>query len=263
MTTADLEAYQTGIAAPDLEGWPVGFGAPFYRDLDGDGQQGPNEPTVSLDLEDVGYGVKRLDLEAGGRHVMDVGILFAQGSDRLQSVAAVRVLSDLAQAAYAAGRLTRTGPPPGPPPTVAPTLLSPADGAAFEDADVTFEWEAIPGQSTYQLELSLTEGFEAPETFQIFGTQQTVSVGAFEIGRAEPYYWRVRALGGSGVGPPSETRTFTNDVPPAPPELFASFEVVANAAGPLSPSTGGAADFAGFPVPERPDARQQATTGVR
>ena len=42
---------------------------------------------------------------------------------------------------------------------------------------------------------------------------------------------------------------------------FKSFQVVANAAGPIDPPTGGAADFQGFPVPERPGASQQVGDG--
>ena len=47
---------------------------------------------------------------------------------------------------------------------------------------------------------------------------------------------------------------------PAP--NFKLFETVANANGALVPSTGAAADWAGFPVPERPGTTvdQQATT---
>lgn len=39
-----------------------------------------------------------------------------------------------------------------------------------------------------------------------------------------------------------------------------SFEAVANAAGPIEPPTGGSADFADYPVPERPGDSQQSTT---
>lgn len=47
-----------------------------------------------------------------------------------------------------------------------------------------------------------------------------------------------------------------------PPPDFNNFLAVANAAGPIEPPTGGAADFGGFPVPERPGEGQQVGEGV-
>ena len=44
-----------------------------------------------------------------------------------------------------------------------------------------------------------------------------------------------------------------------PPPAFKWFYVTANAAGPLDPWTGGAADFGDYPVPNRPGDEQQAT----
>ncbi|NND73176.1 MAG: T9SS type A sorting domain-containing protein [Rhodothermales bacterium] len=43
---------------------------------------------------------------------------------------------------------------------------------------------------------------------------------------------------------------------------FNAFLVTANAAGPIDPPTGGAADFQGFPVPERPGSGQQVGDGI-
>ncbi|MGB3545206.1 MAG: hypothetical protein WBA11_19955, partial [Rubrivirga sp.] len=71
VTTSDLNAYaETGVATADLEDWPVAFGAPFYRDLDRNNRQTAGEPTISLDLEDAGYGTRALDLEGGKRPVV-------------------------------------------------------------------------------------------------------------------------------------------------------------------------------------------------
>ena len=44
-----------------------------------------------------------------------------------------------------------------------------------------------------------------------------------------------------------------------PENDFTNFTVTQNSAGPITPPTGGSADFAGFPVPERPGSGQQAT----
>ncbi|MBU2494445.1 MAG: T9SS type A sorting domain-containing protein [Bacteroidetes bacterium] len=46
------------------------------------------------------------------------------------------------------------------------------------------------------------------------------------------------------------------------PADFKDFLTVANAAGPLDPFTGAAAEFQGFPTPERPGARQQVGAGA-
>ena len=47
-----------------------------------------------------------------------------------------------------------------------------------------------------------------------------------------------------------------------PENDFTNFTVTQNAAGPITPPTGGSADFAGFPVPERPGAGQQVANAI-
>jgi hypothetical protein len=47
-----------------------------------------------------------------------------------------------------------------------------------------------------------------------------------------------------------------------PDPAFTNFLVTANANGPIVPATGGAADFGGYPVPERPGADQQVGPGI-
>ena len=72
VTTADLAAYhKSGVAAADLAAWPVGAGAPFFVDADGDGRQSGAEPTVALRPGEAGYDPARaIDLAAGERPVV-------------------------------------------------------------------------------------------------------------------------------------------------------------------------------------------------
>ncbi|WP_412060214.1 hypothetical protein [Rubrivirga sp. IMCC45206] len=71
VSSTDLAAYDaSGTASADLAEWPVGLGAPFYADTNGNGAQDAGEPTVSLDPGDPGYGTKALDLGAGERPVV-------------------------------------------------------------------------------------------------------------------------------------------------------------------------------------------------
>ena len=198
-------------------------------------------------------------LEPGQSETVDIGYLFAQGADQFDSVRELKEVSDLAQDAYATGRLfdQRDDPPP---PASAPELLSPDDGASFADTSVTFSWAPVPGATGYRLELAAGESFEDATDYLTNATTLTVPRDSFPNNTNAPVYWRVRGAALEVEGPPSHVRTLTNVVFFGRVTLI---EVVANADGPLVPPTGGAADFAGFPVPERPGPRQQATTDAR
>ncbi len=197
-------------------------------------------------------------LEPRERHTVDIGFLFAQGADNLDSVRELKRISDVAQVAFEDGTLfsRREAPPP---PSSAPTLISPADGAAFEEETVTFQWTSVPDATGYRLELASSESFEDAIEYLIDSTSVVVPRASFPNNTAAPVFWRVTASTLEVEGPTSETRSLTNFV------FFGRItliEVVANAAGPIVPPTGGAADFAGFPVPRSPGAEQQVSDAV-
>jgi len=64
--------------------------------------------------------------------------------------------------------------PPGPPPVpVAPSLLSPADGAAPGEA-ITFDWRDVVGAAIYTIQIDNSQTFSAPLT-----VNQTVPASQF------------------------------------------------------------------------------------
>ena len=227
------------------------------ENTDGNGARiTPSDKRGSVSAEPVA-------LAPGERLTVDLGIVFALGASRLESVVDLRAVSDSAQVAYDSGRLFgryNSGPVP-PFPSVAPDLVSPEDGATFNGTAVTFEWTAVPNAERYTLQIDSTEAFLQPETLVITGqqTQLEVSLTSFPANYRGPLYWRVAGFGGGRRGPYSAAREFTNAYFQG---TFTLFEVVANAAGPIVPATGGAADFAGFPVPQRPGEEQQTTNAV-
>ncbi|MGB3542313.1 T9SS type A sorting domain-containing protein, partial [Rubrivirga sp.] len=224
----------------------------FWSEYDADGQGTPNTPG---DRQAMVSSVP-FRMEPGERKTIDIGYLFAQGADNLDSVRELGAVSDVAQGAYETGSLfaPRDAPPP---PSSAPALLSPADGASFADTSVTFSWSPVATATSYRLELATGESFEDARAFDTDATTFTVPRDSFPNNTNAPTFWRVRAATLEVEGPSSEVRSLTNVVFFGRVTLI---EVVANAGGPIVPPTGGAADFAGFPVPERPDSRQQATT---
>ena len=200
-------------------------------------------------------------LAPGDRATVDVGVLFARGADRLASVEALRRVSDRVQALYEAGALTALVEEPAAP-AAAPTLLEPADGFVLSDARARFAWGGLPDATAYRFQVGLDVTFDSLLVDRLTdSTAVTLALEALPINLTEPLHWRVVGERVGVPGPPSAARTFTGyRFGPA----FASFEVVANGAGPLDPPDPGAAAFAGFPTPEGldPTPRQQ-TTGTR
>ncbi len=144
-------------------------------------------------------------LAPGETRTVDVGLLFAFGADRLDSVTELRAASDLVQAAYDAGSLFETSPVPDGPPPAAPPLLSPEDGAGPLEGSVELVWSAVPDATEYLVEVSGDESFE---NARISIAVDTTSV-ILPRGESGTVYWRVRAKRGLFVGSYSEVRRFT------------------------------------------------------
>ena len=149
-------------------------------------------------------------LAPGDTTIVDVAILFALGSDYLNSVTQLKGASDVVQARYDAGTLFDTVEPNIPdPPTEAPDLLSPDDGAVFESGDVMFSWTAVANVDFYALQISTTPGFESPLASTTTGTSILISPDDLPQDHADPFYWRVKGVNSGGEGPYSAVRTFT------------------------------------------------------
>jgi hypothetical protein len=120
----------------------------------------------------------------------------------------------------------------------APTLISPANGATGVPSSPTLEWEAVPGATSYHLqiiELSAFWGFPVLEIVDHW----SVPTNSYQPGHlpslnqyAEPgsYQWRVRARTSPGVlGPWSETWSFSIAPDPIqPPNLKAPADGAVN-----------------------------------
>jgi len=89
-----------------------------------------------------------------------------------------------------------------------PGLASPADNQVFQisnESRVDFNWEAVPGATGYQLEVSRSRLFS---TLEINVRRPKTTAGA-KVTSEGTFYWRVASLGPDGdVGPYSQFRRF-------------------------------------------------------
>ncbi len=226
----------------------------YWSEINPDGQ---GTSRVPADRQGM-VSAERFQLEPRESRTIDIGLLFAQGEDNLDSVRELKRVSDVAQTAFEDGTLFERRDNPPPPPS-APALLFPTAGASFADTSVAFSWTPVPTATSYQLELATSAAFEDATEFTTDDTEFIVPRDSFPNNSNAPIFWRVTGLTLEIEGPASEVRSLTNVVFFSRVTLI---EVVANADGPILPSTGGAADFGGFPVPERPDSRQQVSNAI-
>ena len=150
----------------------------------------------------------------GGSHTVDFAILFAAGANHLNSVTALKAVSDEVQARYDAGGLFVPFPPFDPEPLAAPTLTAPAEGTLFNDVPVTFSWEPVDGATRYRLEVTHafsdgTPDFAEAQVFFVFGGQTEITPDLdFPPYQIVDSAWRVQASGGAAEGPFSAVRSF-------------------------------------------------------
>lgn len=90
---------------------------------------------------------------------------------------------------------------------VAPTLVLPVDGATDVPRNPLFVWTTRSQLATYQVQVSRTPDFAAPDVNapNIADTTYQVQAGLQPL---RLHYWRVRAVNGSGTGDWSATSTF-------------------------------------------------------
>ena len=94
----------------------------------------------------------------------------------------------------------------------APALTAPADGAVDQPVDVSLEWGAIAGASTYDVQVATDAAFTTvvAEAMDVAGT----SWQATGISGSGEYFWRVRSSNGCGDGAWSSARSFSTVVLP-------------------------------------------------
>jgi hypothetical protein len=97
--------------------------------------------------------------------------------------------------------------PAPPPPLAAPTLSTPANGAAIaRNASIPFDWSDVSGAASYQIQVATSTTFVGLFLDQVVTASQLTTAFDSTGGRA----WRVRALdAGGNPGAWSAARTFT------------------------------------------------------
>jgi hypothetical protein len=135
----------------------------------------------------------------------------------------VRVLTPLAGAFPATPNTIKIGPATGPTPTApvvgSPTLTAPAPGATNVPRRPTFQWEAVAGANSYEIQVDKDPNFGAPvaRNNSVFSN---VFVPTVDLDANTVYYWRVRATSGTTTGPYANG-VFTTAAPPPPPTTVA------------------------------------------
>ncbi|OZC04397.1 T9SS type A sorting domain-containing protein [Rubricoccus marinus] len=151
-------------------------------------------------------------LASGASRTVDLAVLFAQGTDRFDSVTELRAVSDEVQDAYDAGTLWDLGADLTA--LATPQSLAPEAGAPATQADsVVFSWTPVGGASGYQVRW----GF-SPDS--LFNTQQSpgssLALRVEQLTRIDrrrsrfgiqEVFWSVRPLGDGGIGEYSEPRS--------------------------------------------------------
>jgi subtilisin-like proprotein convertase family protein len=92
-------------------------------------------------------------------------------------------------------------------PVAQATLVSPANGATAVSATPTYNWNALSGASSYDIQVATDAGFTTIVTSTNVATNSYVQNPA--LSNNTTYYWRVRGVNGCGAGTYSSTFSFT------------------------------------------------------
>ncbi len=176
----------------------------FWSEVNIDGNGGDNFASDRRHL----ISSETFTLDPGEAQTFDVGILFAQGADYLDSVTELKSVSDDVQARYDDGDLFAPSPPPPDPGDLeTPELLAPEDGATFVDEVALLTWEAVPGAESYRIEIARDPDFA---DLDVFYSSETSFAFSGALNEVVTYYWRVQATArGLLTSFDSDVRSFT------------------------------------------------------
>jgi hypothetical protein len=93
---------------------------------------------------------------------------------------------------------------------VAVVLRSPNDGSTNASSRPVLQWHAVPGATTYHLQLSMRQDFSVVQVDETTLTDTVYTAPTLASGTT--YYWRVSAVNEVGAGPWSPTWSFTTFV---------------------------------------------------
>lgn len=122
---------------------------------------------------------------------IDLAILYAQGSDNLNSVTELKAASDVVQQLYDTGNLfvPSSLPPVGG--LAIPEPIFPDDGAVVLTDSIQFSWTPAAGADVYRVDISTTQDFA--EFTPNFTTETSLLNPRKDFNPEYQYYWRVRA----------------------------------------------------------------------
>lgn len=95
------------------------------------------------------------------------------------------------------------------PETARPVSLSPTDGAPVEGSAAPLRWQAVPGATEYEIEVSDDAGFAAPRYRVTAGAATRLTLLEMLPEDGSTFYWRVRARTMGGWRAWSDAAAFT------------------------------------------------------
>lgn len=156
-------------------------------------------------------------MQPGDEQEIVFAVVWARGSDHLDSVARLREADRVVQAAWDAG--FDISLPERSPPADTPTLVAPADGALGQPTRVILRWEPVDRADAYLLELARDLDFTNGITRIVSSSTDytpdfreragNTFVTLDTLARNTTYYWRLRGLNTAGLGPPTPVRRFS------------------------------------------------------
>jgi hypothetical protein len=106
-----------------------------------------------------------------------------------------------------------------PPNSLEPGTVMPASAEQLLSRRPTFVWEAVPGASSYTLEVSVSTTFATKAINKSLNSTSYTHIA--DLGANTVYYWRVKANATNGPSQYSQVRIFQTSNPPSTPVLAA------------------------------------------
>jgi hypothetical protein len=97
----------------------------------------------------------------------------------------------------------------------APTLITPASGAASVSVTPSFDWSDVSGATSYRFQLSTSNSFNTTIVDSLNVTQSQFSLPV-SLSNSTTYYWRVAAKNTAGTGVYSSIFSFSTVLAPPP-----------------------------------------------